>query len=189
MKINGNNLKSGMVIEHKGQSWKVISAQSVKPGKGGAFAQVELKSVKDNTKLNERFRANEDVERLYVETKDFQFSYKDDIGYYFMDTANFEQLCISPEILDEGAKLFLQDNMVVKIDFIESKAVGFKLPDNIKELVVDTEAVIKGQTASSSFKPAILSNGYKIMVPAHIDKDTEIIVSSADFTYVEKAKS
>ena len=106
MKINGNSLKPGMVIEHKGQGWRVVSAQSVKPGKGGAFAQVELKSIKGNTKLNERFRANEDVERLYVESKDFQFSYKDEIGYYFMDISNYEQLHISPTIVDEEVNLF-----------------------------------------------------------------------------------
>ena len=189
MKINGNNLKPGMVIEHKGQSWRVISAQSVKPGKGGAFAQVELKSIKNNTKLNERFRANEDVERLYVETKEFQFSYKDEVGYYFMDTANYEQLFIHPTIIEEALKVFLQDNMIVKIDFIENEAVALKLPENIKEKVVETEAVIKGQTVSSSFKPAILSNGYKIMVPGHIEKDTEIILSSTNFAYIEKAKN
>ncbi len=189
MKINGNSLKSGMVINHKGQSWRVISAQSVKPGKGGAFAQVELKSIKGNTKLNERFRANEDVERLYVETKDFQFSYKDDIGFYFMDTSNYEQLTINPSLVDDNFNLFLQDNMIVKIDFVDNDPVGIKLPENVREKVVETEAVIKGQTVSSSFKPAVLSNGFKIMVPGHIEKDTEIIISSTNFTYVEKAKS
>ena len=188
MKINGNSLKQGMIIEHKSSTWKVVAAQSVKPGKGGAFAQVELKNTKDGSKLNERFRANESVERLYVESKEYQFSYKDDTSYYFMDTKNFEQINLLKEILGD-LSLFLQDNMIVTIEFIEGIPVSVKLPEHIKETVIETEAVIKGQTASSSFKPAILSNGFKVMVPGHIDNDTEIIISSSTLTYVEKAKS
>ena len=188
MKISGNNLKAGMVISHKGSDWKVVSTQAVKPGKGGAFAQVELKNLKDNSKLNERFRANEDVERLYVESKEFQFSYKDDENYYFMDTNNYEQINLSSELVGELA-IFLQDNMIVSIEFVEEVPVLIKLPEHIKEKVVETEAVIKGQTAASSFKPAILSNGFKIMVPGHIENNTFIILSSTTFTYVEKAKN
>ena len=188
MKVNGNSLKSGMVISHKGSIWKVISNQSVKPGKGGAFAQVELKNIKDSSKLNERFRSNEDVERLYVEAKEYQFSYKDNLTFYFMDTSNFEQIGLDESLLGEK-ELFLQDNMIVTIEFIEGKPVSLKLPENIIEKVVETEAVIKGQTVSSSFKPAKLSNGYKIMVPAHIENDTDIVISTSSFTYVEKAKN
>jgi len=188
MKINGNNLKPGMIISHKGSNWKVVSAQSVKPGKGGAFAQAELKNLKDNSKLNERFRANEDVERLYVESKEFQFSYKDDINFYFMDTTNYEQINLSSDIVGD-LEIFLQDNMIVTIEFVDDKAVSLKLPEHVKEKVVDTEAVIKGQTAASSFKPAILSNGFKVMVPGHIENETYIIISTSSFTYVEKAKN
>ena len=188
MKVSGNNLKAGMIIRHKGTDWKVVSTQAVKPGKGGAFAQVELKNLKDNSKLNERFRANEDVDRLFVESKEFQFSYKDEQGFYFMDTTNFEQINLSSDLVGELA-IFLQDNMVVSIEFVEDSPVLLKLPEHIKEKVVETEAVIKGQTAASSFKPAILSNGFKIMVPGHIENNTFIILSSTTFTYVEKAKN
>ena len=188
MKVNGNTLKTGMIINHKNSIWKVVSAQSVKPGKGGAFAQVELKNIKDNSKLNERFRSSEDVERLYVETKSYNFSYKDEITFHFMEANTYEQISLDKNLVGE-LELFLQDNMVVSIDFIEGKAITLKLPEHITEKVVETEAVIKGQTAASSFKPAILSNGYKIMVPGHIENETNIVISTVTFTYIEKAKS
>ena len=188
MKVNGNTLKAGMIINHKNSIWKVVSAQSVKPGKGGAFAQVELKNIKDNSKLNERFRSSEDVERMYVENKSYQFSYKDDVAFHFMDSNTYEQISLDKSLVGQF-DIFLQDNMLVSIDFIEGKAVNLKLPEHIVEKVVETEAVIKGQTAASSFKPAILSNGFKIMVPGHIENETNIVISSGTFTYVEKAKS
>ena len=188
MKVNGNNLKAGMIVSHKGGMWKVISTQSVKPGKGGAFAQVELKNLKDSSKLNERFRSSEVVERLYVETKTFQYSYSDGDTYHFMDTNTYEQISLDKNIISE-LNIFLQDNMVVSIEFIENNPVSIKLPEHIIEEVTDTEAVIKGQTATSSFKPAILSNGYKIMVPPHIENGTRIVISTTNFSYVEKAKN
>ena len=188
MKVNGNNLKAGMIVSHKGGMWKVISTQSVKPGKGGAFAQVELKNLKDSTKLNERFRSSEVVERLYVETRSFQYSYSDGDTYHFMDTNTYEQISLDKNIISE-LNIFLQDNMVVSIEFIENNPVSIKLPEHIIEEVTDTEAVIKGQTATSSFKPAILSNGYKIMVPPHIENGTRIVISTTNFSYVEKAKN
>ena len=188
MKINASEIRVGMLLEYKDDLWQVLKTQHVKPGKGGAFAQVELKNLKDNSKLNERFRASEDVDRLFVESKEFQFSYKDDTSYHFMDTKTFEQINLLKEILGD-LSLFLQDNMIVTIEFIEGIPVSVKLPEHIKETVIETEAVIKGQTASSSFKPAILSNGFKVMVPGHIDNNTEIIISSSTLTYVEKAKS
>lgn len=187
MKVNGNSLKVGMIINHKQSIWKVVSAQSVKPGKGGAFAQVELKNLKDQSKLNERFRSNEVVDRLYVESKNFQYSYNDGDNYYFMETSNYEQLSLDISIIGE-LKIFLQDNMIVSIEFIDNKPISIKLPEHIVEKVIETEAVIKGQTATSSSKPAILSNGYKIMVPPHIENDTHIVISSSNFSYVEKAK-
>ena len=153
MKVNGNSLKSGMIITHKGEMWKVVSTQSVKPGKGGAFAQVELKNLKDLSKLNERFRSSEVVERLYVETKNFQYSYSDGNAFHFMDTNTYEQISINKSMIGESV-LFLQDNMVVSIEFIENNPVSIKLPEHIIEEVIDTEAVIKGQTAASSYKPA-----------------------------------
>lgn len=188
MKVNGNNLKAGMIVSHKGGMWKVISTQSVKPGKGGAFAQVELKNLKDSSKLNERFRSSEVVERLYVENKTFQYSYNDGDTYHFMDTNTYEQISLDKNIISE-LNIFLQDNMIVTIEFIENNPVSIKLPEHIIEEVTDTEAVIKGQTAASSFKPAILSNGYKIMVPPHIENGTRIVISTTNFSYVEKAKN
>ncbi len=188
MKINGNSLKPGMLIDHKGGIWKVVSNQSVKPGKGGAFAQVELKNLKDQSKLNERFRSNEVVERLYVESKNYQYSYREVDSFHFMDVDTYEQLSLEKSLVGEHA-LFLQDNMLVSIEFIENNPVSIKLPEHITEVVTDTEAVIKGQTATSSFKPAILSNGYKIMVPPHIENGTRIVLSTSNFTYVEKAKN
>ena len=188
MKVNGNNLKAGMIVSHKGGMWKVISMQSVKPGKGGAFAQVELKNLKDSSKLNERFRSSEVVERLYVETKTYQYSYNDGDTFHFMDTNTYEQISLDKSIISE-LNIFLQDNMVVSIEFIENHPVSLKLPEHIIEEVTDTEAVIKGQTAASSFKPAILSNGFKIMVPPHIENGTRIVISTTNFSYVEKAKN
>ena len=188
MKVNGNNLKAGMIVSHKGGIWKVVAAQSVKPGKGGAFAQVELKNLKDSSKLNERFRSSEVVERLYVETKTFQYSYNDGDTYHFMDTNTYELISLDKNIISE-LNIFLQDNMVVSIEFIENNPVSLKLPEHIIEEVTDTEAVIKGQTAASSFKPAILSNGFKIMVPPHIENGTRIVISTTNFSYVEKAKN
>ena len=188
MKVNGNNLKAGMIVSHKGGMWKVVSTQSVKPGKGGAFAQVELKNLKDSSKLNERFRSSEVVERLYVETKTFQYSYNDEDTYHFMDTNTYEQISLDKNIIGE-LNVFLQDNIIVSIEFIENNPVSIKLPEHIIEKVTDTEAVIKGQTAASSFKPAILSNGYKIMVPPHIENGTRIVISTTNFSYVEKAKN
>ena len=188
MKVNGNNLKAGMIVSHKGGMWKVISTQSVKPGKGGAFAQVELKNLKDSSKLNERFRSSEVVERLYVETKTYQYSYNDGDTFHFMDTNTYEQISLDKSIISD-LNIFLQDNIVVSIEFIDNKPVSLKLPEHIIEEVMDTEAVIKGQTAASSFKPAILSNGFKIMVPPHIENGTRIVISTTNFSYVEKAKN
>ena len=188
MKINGNNLKTGMIINHKGSIWKVITTQSVKPGKGGAFAQVELKNLKDASKLNERFRSSEVVERLYVETKSFQYSYNDGNTYNFMDTNTYEQISLDKNIIGE-LNIFIQDNMLVSVEFIENNPVSIKLPEHIIEEVTETEAVIKGQTAASSYKPAVLSNGFKIMVPPHIENGTRIVISTTNFSYVEKAKN
>tara|TARA_Y200000002_G_C22585853_1_gene622978 strand:- start:606 stop:1139 length:534 start_codon:yes stop_codon:yes gene_type:complete len=177
-----------MIINHKGGMWKVITTQSVKPGKGGAFAQVEMRNLKDSSKLNERFRSSEVLERLYVENKSFQYSYNDGDTYHFMETNTYEQISLDKNIISE-LDIFLQDNMIVTIEFIENYPVSIKLPEHIIEEVTDTEAVIKGQTAASSFKPAILSNGYKIMVPPHIENGTRIVISTTNFSYVEKAKN
>ncbi len=187
MKINGNSLKNGMIIEHKGGMWKVINTQAVKPGKGGAFNQVELKNIETSTKLNERFRSNETVERLYVESKNYQYTYEDKGILSFMDSVSYEEVLVNASLLGRS-RAFLQDGMKVEIEFIDNKVVSVKLPEHVIEEVVDTEAVIKGQTATSSFKPAILSNGAKIMVPGHVGNGMKVVVSSSLFEYIERAK-
>ena len=187
MKVNGNSLKSGMIINHKGEMWKIVNTQSVKPGKGGAFAQVELKNLKDSSKLNERFRSNEVVERLYVETKNFQYSYSDGNAFHFMDTNTFEQISIDKSMIGE-LEIFLQDNMVVSIEFIENTPVSIKLPEHLTEEVTETEAVIKGQTAASSYKPALLTGGIKTSVPPFISIEDYVVISTIDSSYIEKAK-
>ena len=150
MKINAGEIRVGMLLEYKNDLWQVLKTQHVKPGKGGAFAQVELKNLKDSTKLNERFRSSEVVERLYVETKSFQYSYNDGDTYHFMDTNTYEQISLDKNIISE-LNIFLQDNMIVSIEFIENNPVSIKLPEHIIEEVTDTEAVIKGLSISHFF--------------------------------------
>ena len=188
MKVNGNGLKAGMIIDHNGGIWRVIQTQSVKPGKGGAYNQVELRNVKTHTKLNERFRSNEAIEKLYVESKEFQYLYATKEFLSFMDLNSYEEIVLEEKMLGE-LKSFLQENMRVFIELINGDPISIKLPEHVSEVVTDTEAVIKGQTASSSFKPAILSNGVKVMVPTHIENGMKIIISTSNLTYVERAKN
>ena len=187
MKINGNSIKVGMVIQHQSSMWRVVKTQSVKPGKGGAYNQVELKNVKTGSKLNERFRSNQNVERLYIEGKIFQFLYSDKKNLTFMDKETYEQIEFNDDILGES-KSFLQEGMEVTVAFIEDKAVSVELPEHVVETVIETEAVVKGQTVSSSFKPAILANGIKTMVPGHIEIDSKVVIATADSSYVERYK-
>ena len=164
MKILGNEIKPGMVIEHKDDLWSVLKTQHVKPGKGGAFNQVELKSVKKGTKLNERFRSSDSVERAILDDKKFNFLYEDENDCHFMDQVNFEQIQISKSLLGEKSKL-LKENMEVNVQFYEDQPLSVELPTTVELKIETTDAAIKGQTASSSYKPAILENGINIMVP------------------------
>ena len=187
MKILGNEIKPGMVIEHKNDLWSVLKAQHVKPGKGGAFNQVELKSVKRGTKLNERFRSSDSVERAILDDKKFSFLYEDENNCHFMDQTNYEQIQIKKSLLGEKRKL-LKENMEVDVQFYEEQALSVELPSTVELKIENTDAAIKGQTASSSYKPATLENGIKIMVPPFVDSDDKIILDTRTLEYVKKIK-
>ena len=187
MKILGNEIKPGMIIEHKNDLWSVLKAQHVKPGKGGAFNQVELKSVKKGTKLNERFRSSDTVERAILDEKKFSFLYEDEINCHFMDQTNFEQIQISKKLIGEKSKL-LKENMKINLQFHEDEPLSVDLPSSVELKIETTDAAIKGQTASSSYKPATLENGIKIMVPPFINPDDKIVLDTRTLEYVKKVK-
>ena len=187
MKILGNEIKPGMIIEHKDDLWSVLKAQHVKPGKGGAFNQVELKSVKKGTKLNERFRSSDSVERAILDDKKFNFLYQDENKLHFMDQVNFDQIQINKSILGEKSKL-LKENMEVNIQFYEDRAMSVHLPNSVELTIETTDAAIKGQTASSSYKPATLENGIKIMVPPFINSGDKISLDTRTLEYIKKVK-
>ena len=185
MKIQGNEIKPGMIIELNNDHWTVLKAQHVKPGKGGAFNQVELKSLTKGTKLNQRFRSSENVERSQLEEKEFNFLYSDDSGCFFMDPETFEQISIKKELLGEKLKL-LSENLKVTISFLEEKPIFVDLPTNIECEIQSTEGVVKGQTAASSYKPAKLKNGLDIMVPPFVEEGNKIILDTRTLEYVKK---
>jgi len=187
VKVNGNTIKPGNVIEHKSGLWIAVKTSHVKPGKGGAFAQIELRNLKDGTKLNERFRSSENIERVILEENSFIFLYKEDENLIFMNNQTFEQINIHEKMIGDQSA-FLQDGMNVIINSYNDEPVSVNMPDTCIEEIVEADAVIKGQTASSSFKPAVLKNGIKVMVPGHIEVGTKIVVRPSDSTYVEKAK-
>jgi len=187
MKILGNEIKPGMIIEHKDNLWSVLKAQHVKPGKGGAFNQVELKSIKKGTKLNERFRSSDAVERAILDEKKFNFLYKDENNCHFMDQTNFEQIMINNSILGEKNKL-LKENMEVSVQFHEEEALSVDLPSTVELKIETTDAAIKGQTASSSYKPATLENGISITVPPFINSGDLIILDTRTLEYIKKVK-
>ena len=186
MKINGNAIRPGNVITHKGELWRAVKIQHVKPGKGGAFLQVELKSLKSGTKLNERFRAAETVERAHLEQREHQFLYADGSTFTFMDQETYDQVELSLEDVGEAAK-FLQDGMVVILEMHEGNAIGISLPETVTLEVTETEAVVKGQTAASSNKPATLENGLRTMVPPFVHVGEKILVNTEDGSYVKRA--
>jgi len=185
MKISAVEVKPGMIIEHKNDYWNVLKAQHVKPGKGGAFNQVELKSITKGTKLNERFRSSETIEKAELEEKKFNFLYLDDDNCHFMDNKTFEQISIPKSLTDEKFKL-LKENLEVTISFMDEKPISLDLPNNIEYLVDITDAAIKGQTAASSYKPATLDNGIKINVPPFIESGDKIILDTRTLEYVKK---
>ncbi len=185
MKINANEIKTGMIIEHKNDYWNVLKTQHVKPGKGGAFNQVELKSVTKGTKLNERFRSSENVEKAELDEKKFNFLYSDEKSCYFMDNKSYEQISLPKSLTNEKYNL-LSENLEVIITFMDDKPISFSLPKNIECIVDETDAVVKGQTAASSYKPAKLKNGVSITVPPFIESGDKIILDTRNLEYVKK---
>ena len=186
MKISGNEIRPGNVIQHKGALWVAVKTQHVKPGKGPAYAQVELKNAIDGTKLNERFRSSETVERVRLEQKDYQFLYADGDMLTFMDMDTYDQMALPRDFLEERAA-FLQDGMKVTVESHEGKPIGITLPDQVTLEVVEAEPVVKGQTAASSYKPAKLENGVRVMVPPFIGVGERVVVDTNDPTYVRRA--
>tara|TARA_Y100000816_G_scaffold283104_1_gene259603 strand:+ start:2127 stop:2687 length:561 start_codon:yes stop_codon:yes gene_type:complete len=185
MKINASDIRVGMLLEYKDDLWLVLKTQHVKPGKGGAFAQVEMKSVGKNTKLNERFRSSESVEKAILEETNYSYLYADEDSYFFMDPKTFEQIEIKKEIIGEKGKL-LTENLEVSVSFYNEKAITVDLPNQVKCKINTTDAAIKGQTVSSSYKPAELDNGIKIQVPPFVETGDEIIVDTRTIEYVKK---
>ena len=188
MKINANSLKVGNVIQHFNELWSIIKLSHVKPGKGGAFIQAELKNLKDNRKLNERFRSSENLERVILEEKKASFLFKNIDSYVFMFTDNYEQIEVEGSLI-ENQKLFLHEGIEVVLNFYNEKILSLELPETCEVEVIEADAVIKGQTVSSSFKPAIVTNNIKVMVPGHIEVGTKIIIKPVDCSYVEKSKN
>jgi elongation factor P len=187
MKISGVEIRPGMVIEHQNRLWVAVKTMHTKPGKGGAFMQVELKDLRDGTKLNERFRSAESVERVRLDDHDYQFLYAEDSVLTFMDSETFEQVSVPRELVGDQA-VFLQDGMTVTISSYEGSAISVELPETVVCEVVETDAVVKGQTAAASYKPARLDNGVRVMVPPHIGQGDRIVVTTADGSYRERAK-
>ncbi len=185
MKINAGEIRVGMLLEHKDDLWQVLKTQHVKPGKGGAFAQVEMKSVGKNTKLNERFRSSETVEKASLEETNFNYLYKDENNFFFMNPKTFDQVEIKRDLIGEKGKL-LTENLEVSVSFFNENPISIELPNQLKCKVETTDAAIKGQTVSSSYKPAILDNGIKIQVPPFVEAEDEIILDSRTLEYVKK---
>ena len=185
MKINAGEIRVGMLLEYKKDLWQVLKTQHVKPGKGGAFAQVEMKSVGKNTKLNERFRSNESVEKATVEENNFSYLYSDENNYFFMNPKTFEQIEIKKNIIGEKGKL-LTENLEVIVSFYNENAFSIELPNQVQCKISSTDIALKGQTVSSSYKPAILDNGIKIQVPPFVEAEDEIILDTRTLEYIKK---
>ena len=185
MKINASEIRVGMLLEYKDDLWQVLKTQHVKPGKGGAFAQVEMKSVNKNTKLNERFRSNETIEKASLKEINFNYSYEDENNFYFMDPKSFEQIQIDKGLIGQKGKL-LTENLEVLINFYNDKPITVDLPNQVKCEVISTDVALKGQTVSSSYKPAVLNNGLNIQVPPFIESGDEIFVDTRNLEYIKK---
>jgi len=185
MKIYASEIRVGMLIEYKDDLWQVLKTQHVKPGKGGAFAQVEMKSVNKNTKLNERFRSSESVEKASLDETKFNYLYDDEIDYYFINPKSFEQINIKKEIVGEKGRM-LTENLEVNISFYNDSPLSVELPNQVICIVTTTDVALKGQTASSSYKPATLDNGINIQVPPFIESEDKIVVDTRTMEYIKK---
>ena len=185
MKINATEIRVGMILEYKDDLWEVLKTNHVKPGKGGAFAQVEMKSLNKNTKLNERFRSSETVEKASLEEINYNFLYEDENNFFFMDPKSFEQIEIKKEIVGEKGKL-LSENLEVSVSFYKDSPILVDLPKQVTCKIETTDAALKGQTVSSSYKPATLDNGLNIQVPPFIESGDNIILDTRNLEYVKK---
>ena len=186
MKINGNEIRPGNIIEHDGGLWVAVKTAHVKPGKGGAFAQVELKNLRNGSKLNERFRSADKVERVRLEQKDQQFLFEADGMLTFMDSETFDQIALPADLLGDR-RPFLQDGMTVVVEYYDEEALSMQLPEKVTCTIEETEPVVKGQTAANSFKPATLDNGVRITVPPFVAQGEQVVVNTETFEYVERA--
>jgi len=185
MKINASEIRVGMLLEYKNDLWQVLKTQHVKPGKGGAFAQIEMKSVSKNTKLNERFRSSENVEKASLEETNYNFLYDDENNYFFMEPKSFEQIEIKKNLVGDKGKL-LTENLEVKVSFYDGKPISVDLPNQVICKIKTTDVALKGQTVSSSYKPATLDNGLNIQVPPFIESEDEVIIDTRNFEYIKK---
>lgn len=188
MKIDGVSIRPGFVLQHKNRLWVVTKTQHTQPGKGGAYMQAEMKDIRDGTKLNERFRSAETVEKVRLDQKDYQFLYNDGEVLNFMNNEDYEQITISKELIGDQAA-FLQEGMMVTVESYEGDPLGVQLPATVELKIAEADPVVKGQTAASSYKPAVMENGLRVMVPPFIESGTRIVVNTADCTYVERAKN
>ena len=186
MKISGVDIRPGNIIEFEGGIWRAVKTQHTQPGKGGAYMQVEMKNLIDGRKNNVRFRSAETVERVRLDTKDFQYLYAEDDNLVFMDKDNYDQVTLPKDLLGDAAA-FLTDGMDVTMELYEERPLSVQLPDQVEALIVEADAVVKGQTASSSYKPAVLENGVRVMVPPHIGAGTRIVVDVYEQAYVRRA--
>jgi elongation factor P len=185
-KINGNEIRPGNVLEHNGGLWAAVKVDHVKPGKGGAFAQVEMRNLRNGSKLNERFRSADKVEKVRLEQKDQQFLYEENGNLIVMDTDTYEQVQLPADLLG-NTRPFLQDGMTVVVEYHEAEALNARLPQKVICKIVETEPVVKGQTAANSFKPALLDNGVRLTVPPFVGQDEDIVVNTETLEYVERA--
>jgi elongation factor P len=188
MKTNANSIRIGNVIEFQNQLWKVIKREHVKPGKGGAYIQVEMKNIVTNNKTNTRFASSEDVEVAFVEQKNMQFQYFDQQEIVAMDMETFETFNFSSDLVGEALP-FLTESMNIRIEYCNSKPISIFLPEQVTATIAQADAVVKGQTATSSYKPATLENGVRIMVPQFIESGEVVIINTEDFSYVSRAKN
>ena len=186
MKISGVDIRPGNILEYEGGIWKVAKTQHTQPGKGGAYMQVEMKNLIDGRKTNVRFRSADTVEKVRLDTKDFQYLYAEGDMLVFMDTDTFDQINLPTDLIGDAAA-FLQDGMTVTLEMYDERPISVQLPEQVEADIVEADAVVKGQTASSSYKPAILDNGVRVMVPPHIESGTRIVVDVYERTYVRKA--
>ena len=188
MKIDGNQIKIGNILEINSRLWRVLKTQHTQPGKGGAYLQVEMKEIREGTKMNGRFRSSESVERAILDEKICQFLYSENNKFIFMDNNTYEQIEIGDDIISDDQSKFLIENNNINLQFYEGTVVGLELPENVILKVEETEAVVKGQTATSSYKPAMLTGGIKSSVPPFISTEDFVVISTTDSSYIEKAK-